>query len=141
MKYPPRKIYDAVAVSSTTTYKSLVVSAAEHNQFISGESTSTATSVITVEFNDLNDRDYIAACNPADPLNVTAAEEAANTTGWKPLPVFYMSGGAMTTTGTIAQGAAGTFGVTVKKGKMRVRLSWANATGSGAVTARSKAND
>ncbi len=141
MKYPPRKIYDAVAVSSTTTYKSLVVSAAEHNQFISGSSTSTATAVISVEFNDMNDRDYYAACNGADPTNPTAAEEAANTTGWKPLPVYYMVAGVMTTTGTIAQGAAGTFSVPIKKGKMRVRLSWVNATGSGAVTAMSKAND
>lgn len=125
MNKPVTTIYDAVAVSGTTTYKSTATRCPRGpSTFECGvtfEFTSTATGTLKLEVNNKDHQSYaqdIAA----------AGSEAANTAGWVQRD--------LSPTATIPITAALTGTITVKGRFVRWRLSYTNATNSGAVTAR-----
>lgn len=121
---PTDPIFSAVAVSGTTTYKSTVVRAPQGvpvEYGVTFESTSTAAGTLKLEVNNKTHQDYQNDV-------ATAGSEAANTTGWVQRD--------LSPTATIAVTAASTNTIAVKSRFLRWRLSYTNASGSGAITAR-----
>jgi hypothetical protein len=124
MSKPVVAIFDAVAVSGTTTYKSAVTRAPlgtpPPEYGVTFEFTSTATGTLKLEVNNRSHQDYSN--------DVGAGTEAANTTGWVQRD--------LSPTATIAVTAALTGTIAVKGRFARWRLSYTNATNSGVLTAR-----
>jgi hypothetical protein len=134
MLLPPVYLYNAVAVSSTTTYKSVVMIPDERWSHITVASTSTAAGDLESEVNDMTDEEYSAA--------VTAAgSEAANTTGWVKESMLqngsaFIAGTPATAVGKLAMAAANAGTINIGPGPRRRRLTYTNGSGSGALTAR-----
>lgn len=125
MSRPSFPIFDAVAVTGVTTYKSSVVrcprGSADFEYGVAFEFTATAAGALSLEVNDKGEQAYAQDV-------AAAGSEAANTAGWvqrdlSPTPTIAITAGA---TGTL----------TVKRRFTRWRLSYANAAGTGAATAR-----
>lgn len=121
---PTVAIADAVAVSSTTTYRSAVMRAPHGlpvEYGVTVEFTSTAAGTLSLEVNNKTHQDY--------QNDVTSAgSEAANTAGWVQRD--------LSPTATIAITAAATCTITFKSRFVRWRLKYVNASGSGNWTAR-----
>lgn len=126
MSKPVAAIFDAVAVSGTTTYKSAVTRAPlgtpPPEYGVTFEFTSTATGTLKLEVNNKDHQTYSQDVS-------SAGSEAANTSGWVQRD--------LSPTATIAITAALTGTISVKGRFARWRLSYTNATNSGVLTARS----
>ncbi len=135
-KNGPKKIFDAVAVSSTTTYKSLVTADCRRRCFYTFQSTSTAAGTFTREVNQLSDGAYRVACgfSDTDTPAQRATKEATNTTGW--LVQSFLQSDRTNASATAAAAAAAVAPVTVDMppGPTRSRISYTNSSGSGAIT-------
>lgn len=135
----PHVLFDALAVSSTTTYKSKVVRG-DRPLHIAVKTTGTATGTLTGECNDMPDAVYQAAV-------VAAGSEAANTAGWVPESFLQTpSGGAFTGAAQntaaekVAVSGPTTATAILPAGPRRRRLSYTNATNTGVVTAYAQQN-
>jgi hypothetical protein len=134
MLLPPIYLFNAVAVSSTTTYKSVVMIPDERWSHITVASTSTAAGDLEGEANDMTDEEYSAA--------VTAAgSEAANTAGWYKESFLcngsaFLSATPATAVGKLAMAAANSGVINIGPGPRRRRLTYTNSANSGALTAR-----
>lgn len=122
---PAPKIWNATAVSSTTTYKSAVTTC-EHGTppgeyLATFDFTSTAVGILKLEINNMGKDEYARAV-------ASAGTEAANTSGWQQRD--------LSPTATIAVTAASSQNTTVKGRMVRFRFSYTNSSGSGAVTGR-----
>jgi hypothetical protein len=116
-------LWDATAVTGVATFKSGVTICARDvaDYLATFDFTSTAAGVLSLEINNKDEAAYrrdVAA----------AGSEAANTTGWQQRD--------LSPTATITVTAASSHNVTLKGRMVRFRFSYANASGSGAVTGR-----
>lgn len=124
-------IWNAVAISGTTTYKSAVIRLGEDEDvFIDEETTSTATGTLSLEENNLPDDEYDLAVGAAAGATI-AAREAANTTGWQQFDL------SPTATVAVTAGLKNTFALEQPMPK-KLRFSYTNATNSGAITAKAR---
>jgi hypothetical protein len=124
----PQKIYDATAVSSTTTYKSLISIPEERRTSYQISATGTLTGTLSLEINTLPERDYRAAV-------VAAGSEAANTTGWVAQDLRMGGENPHVTTATHAVSGAGNLVLYYPPGAYRQRFSYTNATNTGTLNA------
>jgi hypothetical protein len=130
----PIDIFGAVAVTGTNTYKSLV-SRQNKRHFYAPSTTSDAAGTLSREVNVLSDIAYetaLAAVLAAHPSYTPAQVEAANTGGW--VAQSFLQSDVTNAGATIAMAAAASFTANMPPGPPRSRLSYTNATGSGALS-------
>ena len=121
---PVLTLFNAVAVSGTTTYKSEILKPGRGSpqEFLAQfEFTSTAAGTLSLEINNDHANDYAIAV-------AAAGSEAANTTRWQQRD--------LSPTTTIAITAGATVNVTFKGRALRMRFSYVNASGSGVLSGR-----
>jgi hypothetical protein len=128
----------STAVSSTTVYKSRVVQQGRMRAYLAFKLTSTATGKLRSYINNLPEAAYQAAVAAASG-STWADKEIANDTGWE-LEPFSASdiptGRTVATGGEIDVDGAGVASVNANlpPGPMRRRLTYQNATNSGAAS-------
>ncbi len=118
----PKTVFDAVAVSSTTAYTSIVTElfgGQPVDALYTFESTSTATGSVQIWANNKSKLEYDADV-------VAAGSEAANTAGW-------CKYGAAT---SVTAAFAGCLPLLTRFPAGRIRLVYTNATSTGTITAR-----
>lgn len=131
----PRAIFDAVAVSSTTTYKSSVMTPMRRNTSFTAQITSTAAGDLESEINNRNDQDYATDV-------AAAGSEAANTSHWVKESMLSGGGNAFlsatpaTAVGKLAMAAANSGVAWQPHGPRRRRWTYTNSSGSGVLTVR-----
>lgn len=128
MSAQPMYIWNALAISGTDTYKSLVFApTADEAISVQEFTTSTATGTLSLEGNYLPDKAYEDAVSAAAGAT-REAREAANTTGWQQVD--------LDPSATITVTAAMKNTIILEQPlPRRMRFSYTNATNSGAITA------
>jgi hypothetical protein len=125
----PIRVWDALAVSSTDTYKSRVSSPSDSGVLAyTFTKTGGAVGTLKLEVNNLEYSVYQAAVNAAAGATPTA-QEAANTTGWMDCDLSPTDTFAVATTNPINE----PFLLTAM-GFKRLRWSYTNASGTGNIT-------
>lgn len=125
----PIRVFDAVAVSSTTVYKSRVSSPSDSGVICyTFSKVGNATGTLKLECNNLEYSVYQSAVNAAAGATPTL-QEAANTTGWMDLDLSPTDTFAVLTTNPITEPF-----LLTQIGFKRLRWSYTNATGTATIT-------
>lgn len=121
-------IFQAVAASSTNTYKSRVSDRKESRHFYNIQPTGTLTGTLGREVNDLPDEDYRAAVAAASGAN-DEEKEANNTVGW--VAQSFLQSDVTNASATFAINGTTSFTANMPPGPRRSRLTYTNATNTG----------
>lgn len=123
-----QNLFTAVAVSGTNVYRSTVMKLAKHEGFLaifSHLAGSTNDGALAFQVQELDDKPYKDAVD-------AAGSEAANTTGWRTIPLSAQTGSTVDAAGAIVVTNGDHHTVLIPAlGNVRVRWQYTNATDSG----------